>query len=218
MSPPPEGRPPGSPIRVAIVEDNDEIRGTLERIVGRASGMRFVCGFPNGKTALEMLPQHRPEVVIMDIRLPDVSGIECTAWLKRALPATQVLIFTVYGDNEQVFRALEAGASGYLLKRSTPAEIRQAILEVHRGGAPMTGEIARKVVQSFRKERSETAAAQRLTGREEEVLDLLAQGYVTKEIADKLAVSFDTVRFHLKHIYTKLHVRSRGEAIVQYLR
>jgi DNA-binding NarL/FixJ family response regulator len=218
MSVPPEGRPAGSPIRVAIVEDNDEIRSTLERIVGRASGMRFVCSFPNGKSALETLPQHHPEVVIMDIRLPDLSGIECIAWLKRAMPATQVLIFTVYGDNEQVFQALEAGASGYLLKRSTPAEIRQAILEVHQGGAPMSGEIARKVVQSFRKERSETALAQRLTEREEEVLGLLAQGFVTKEIADKLAVSFDTVRFHLKNIYGKLHVRSRAEAIVQYLR
>jgi len=218
MSPPLEGRPAGSPIRVAIVEDNDEIRGTLERIVGRASGMRFAGSFPNGKTALEMLPRHHPEVVIMDIRLPDVSGIECTAWLKRALPATQVLIFTVYGDNEQVFRALEAGASGYLLKRSTPSEIRQAILEVHQGGAPMSGEIARKVVQSFRKEHSETAPAQRLTAREEEVLGLLAQGYISKEIADKLAVSFDTVRFHLKNVYAKLHVRSRAEAIVQYLR
>ena len=218
MSPPLEGRPAGSPIRVAIVEDNDEIRGTLERIVGRASGMRFVGSFPDGKTAMELLPQHHPEVVIMDIRLPDVSGIECTAWLKRALPATQVLIFTVYGDNEQVFRALEAGASGYLLKRSTPSEIRQAILEVHQGGAPMSGEIARKVVQSFRKEHSETAPAQRLTAREEEVLGLLAQGYISKEIADKLAVSFDTVRFHLKNVYAKLHVRSRAEAIAQYLR
>ena len=105
MSVPPEGRPAGSPIRVAIVEDNDEIRSTLERIVGRASGMRFVCSFPNGKSALETLPQHHPEVVIMDIRLPDLSGIECIAWLKRAMPATQVLIFTVYGDNEQVFQA-----------------------------------------------------------------------------------------------------------------
>jgi len=218
MSPPLEGRPAGSPIRVAIVEDNDEIRGTLERIVGRASGMRFVGSFPDGKTALELLPQHHPEVVIMDIRLPDVSGIECTAWLKQALPATQVLIFTVYGDNEQVFEALEAGASGYLLKRSTPAEIRQAILEVHQGGAPMSGEIARKVVQSFQKEHAGTAPAQRLTGREEEVLGLLAQGFVTKEIADQLAVSFDTVRFHLKNIYGKLHVRSRAEALVQYLR
>ena len=155
----------------------------------------------------------------MDIGLPDISGIECTARLKARLPETQVLIFTVYGDNEKVFQALEAGASGYLLKRSSPAEIRQAILDVQQGGSPMTGEIARKVVQSFRRTQVPAASTeQHLTPREEAVLNLLAQGYVTKEIADKLAISFDTVRFHLKHIYAKLHVRFRAEAIVKRLR
>ena len=206
------------PIRVAIVEDNEEIRASLERVIGRAAGLEWVGSWPSGELAVQMLPPLRPDVVVMDIGLPDISGIECTARLKARLPDTQVLIFTVYGDNEKVFQALEAGASGYLLKRSSPAEIRQAILDVHQGGAPMSGEIARKVVQSFRKERSETAMEQGLTGREEEVLGLLAQGFVTKEIADKLAVSFDTVRFHLKHIYAKLHVRSRAEAILKRLR
>ncbi|MEI8044641.1 MAG: response regulator transcription factor [Verrucomicrobiota bacterium] len=206
------------PIRVAIVEDNAEIRATLERVVGRAPQMQRICSCPSGEAALEAIPPHRPDVVIMDIGLPDISGIECTARLKALLPDTQILILTVYADNEKVFQALQAGASGYLLKRSTPAEILQGIVDVHHGGAPMTGEIARKVVQSFRKQASDTAAAYRLTPREHEVLTLLAQGYVTKEIANNLAISFDTVRFHLKNIYIKLHVRSRSEAIVQYLR
>lgn len=156
------------PIRVAIVEDNEEICATLERIVGRANNLRCVCSCPNGETALQTIPQHAPEVVVMDIRLPDISGIECTARLKRLLPETQVLVFTAYGDSEQVFKALQAGASGYLLKRSTRAEILQAILDVHRGGAPMTGEIARKVVQSFRKpDCSPASEAPHLTSREE---------------------------------------------------
>ena len=138
-------------IRVAIVEDNEEIRVSLERVIGRTAGLEWVGSWPNGELAVQMLPPLRPDVVVMDIGLPDISGIECTARLKARLPETQVLIFTVYGDNEKVFQALEAGASGYLLKRSRPAEIRQAILDVHQGGAPMSGEIARKVVQSFRK-------------------------------------------------------------------
>ena len=207
------------PIRVAIVEDNEEIRATLERIVGRAKNLRCVCRCPDGETALQTIPQYTPDVVVMDIRLPGMSGIECTARLKRLLPETQVLVFTVCGDTEEVFRALAAGASGYLLKRSSRAEILQAILDVHRGGAPMTGEIARKVVQSFHKPDSLPASAiPHLTAREEQVLELLAQGYMIKEIADKVSISFDTVRFHLKHVYQKLHVRSQAEAVVKYLR
>jgi len=206
-------------IRVAIVEDNEEIRVSLERVIGRAAGLECAGSWPSGELAMQNLPPLRPDVVIMDIGLPDISGIECTARLKALLPETQVLIFTVYDDNKKVFQALEAGASGYLLKRSTPAEIRQAILDVQQGGAPMSGEIARKVVQSFRRTQVPAASTeQHLTPREEAVLNLLAQGYVTKEIADKLAISFDTVRFHLKHIYAKLHVRSRAEAIVKRLR
>jgi DNA-binding NarL/FixJ family response regulator len=206
-------------IRVAIVEDNEEIRVSLERVIGRAAGLECVGSWPSGELAMKFLLPLRPDVVIMDIGLPDISGIECTARLKGLLPDTQVLILTVYGDHDKVFQALEAGASGYLLKRCSPAEIRQAILDVQQGGAPMTGEIARKVVQSFRKSGTLGASnTQALTPREESVLDLLAQGYITKEIADKLAISFDTVRFHLKHIYAKLHVRSRAEAIVKRLR
>ncbi|MEW6305965.1 MAG: response regulator transcription factor [Verrucomicrobiota bacterium] len=207
-------------IRVAIVEDNEDILSMLKKIVTRAGNLECVGTCPTGEAALKTIPGIKPQVVIMDLRLPDISGIECTARLKRMLPETQVLVYTVYGDNEQVFKALEAGASGYLLKRSTPAEILQAIVDVHHGGAPMTGEIARKVVHSFRKTEASAAAteAERLTAREEEILGLLARGFITKEIADKLSISFDTVRFHLKNIYAKLHVRSRTEAVVKYLR
>lgn len=205
--------------RVAIVEDNEEILEMLERIVRRAPGLQSVCTCPNGETAMQTIPASKPDVVVMDLQLPDISGIECTARLKRLLPNIQILVFTVYGDNEQVFKALEAGASGYLLKRSTPEEILQAIVDVHQGGAPMTGEIARKVVQSFRKKgQTEVRETEHLTAREEEILGLLARGFVTKEIADQLSVSVDTVRFHLKNIYAKLHVRSRTEAVVKYLR
>jgi DNA-binding NarL/FixJ family response regulator len=203
-------------VRVAIVEDNEEILGMLQRVIIRAPNLKCVCTCSSGEAALQMLPEVEPQVVVMDLRLPGMSGIECTARLKELMPQTQMLVYTVYGDNEQVFKALEAGASGYILKRSTHAEILQAIQDVHQGGAPMTGEIARKVVQSFRKK--EPRDSERLTSREEEILGLLARGFVTKEIADQIGVSFDTVRFHLKNIYAKLHVHSRTEAVVKYLK
>lgn len=209
------------PITIAIVEDNKEISTMLARIISRDANMRCQQICNTGEEALEALPKHRPQVVIMDIQLPGISGIQCTTRLRQLLPETQVLVYTVYEDNEQVFKALKAGASGYLLKRSTPEEILEAIVEVHNGGAPMTGEIARKVVRSFAVPGEPMAKTgkelERLTPRQEEILGLLARGYVTKEIADKLGISFDTVRFHLKDIYAKLHVRSRTEAVVKYL-
>lgn len=205
-------------IGVAIVEDNAEILDMLTRIIAREADLRCLCTCPAGESALKILPQHRPDVVIMDLQLPDISGIECTSRLRQLLPETHVLIYTVYADSEQVFKALKAGASGYLLKYSTPAEVVEAVKDVHGGGAPMSGEIARKVVHSFRKpvipsEKKE----ERLTPREEEILGLLSRGFVTKEIAQELNISFDTVRFHLKHIYSKLHVRSRTEAVLKRL-
>ena len=207
------------PISIAIVEDNQEISAMLARIVSREANLRCLCTCASGELALEVLPGHQPQVVIMDIRLPGMSGIQCTARLRQVLPNTQVLVYTVYDDNEQVFKALKAGASGYLLKRSSPEEILEAIVDVHQGGAPMTGEIARKVVRSFAtaSEPPTDKELVRLTPRQEEILGLLARGYVTKEIADKLGISFDTVRFHLKDIYAKLHVRSRTEAVLKYL-
>jgi DNA-binding NarL/FixJ family response regulator len=207
------------PISVAIVEDDAGIREMLTRLVQRAPSLSFVQSVESGEAALEKLPALAPNVVIMDIQLPGMSGIECTRALKRAMPQTQVLVFTVFGDSDQVFQALEAGASGYLLKRTPRGEMVEAIKQVWDGGAPMSGEVARKVVESFRRSpAAPTAATESLTAREEEVLALLAKGYITKEIAEQLAISFDTVRFHLKHIYQKLHVRSRTEALLKYLK
>lgn len=212
-------------ITVAIIEDDAAIRDMLTDAVAKAAGLEFLASFPDGESALEQLPQISPQVVIMDIQLPGISGIDCTRRLKQALPATQVLIFTVFADSEQVFNALAAGASGYLLKRTGRRQIAEAVRQVSEGGAPMSGEIARKVVESFQAPppagaRPPAAGADtaQLTTREEEVLRLLAKGYVTKEIAEMLSISFDTVRFHLKNIYAKLHVRSRTEALVKFLR
>ena len=213
------------PITVAIVEDDAEIRAMLTQAVEKAPELAFVGSFPDGETALEKLSEAPPQVVIMDIQLPGISGIECTRRLKQSLPATQVLVFTVFADSDLVFNALAAGASGYLLKRTARRQIVEAVRQVWEGGAPMSGEIARKVVESFRGVPSGAAASptaasadEQLTPREEEVLRLLSKGYVTKEIAEMLSISFDTVRFHLKNIYAKLHVRSRMEALVKYLR
>jgi DNA-binding NarL/FixJ family response regulator len=211
-------------VTVAIVEDNEEIAQRLSRVVGRDKQLNYLCTCGSGELALEALPKQRPDVVIMDLQLPGMSGIECTARLRQLLPDSHVLVFTVYRDDEQVFKALKAGASGYLLKRSTAEEILEAIHDVHHGGAPMTGEIAAKVVRSFRtpvepaKKSEEEGESERLTPRQEEILGLLARGFVTKEIANELGISFDTVRFHLKDIYAKLHVRSRTEAVVKFLR
>jgi DNA-binding NarL/FixJ family response regulator len=206
-------------IRIAIVEDNARIRGTLTQLLTHARGFNCVCACETAEKALNLIPKHAPDIVIMDIELPDFSGIECTARLKRLLPDTQIMIFTVYEDNDQIFQALEAGASGYLLKRTTPAEILEALTDIKDGGAPMSSEVARKVVQSFRKvEHARNPEIQQLSRREEEILSLLTQGYVTKEIADKLGISYDTVRSHLKHIYEKLHVRSRTEAVLKYIK
>jgi DNA-binding NarL/FixJ family response regulator len=163
-----------------------------------------------------MLPTVPLDVVLMDIQLPKMDGIECTARLKGLLPKVQILILTVSADSQTVFRALEAGADGYLLKRSRPEQLRTAILDVLTGGAPMTSDSARRVVASFRKRSNQRDDTQGLTPREEEVLTLLSKGFANKEIADKLAVSYETVRDHLKHIYEKLHVHSRTEAMARY--
>jgi DNA-binding NarL/FixJ family response regulator len=204
-------------IKVAIVEDSAGVRENWARLINAAPGFKCVGLFASGEAALKALPALRPDVVLMDINLPGMSGIECTARLKAQLPETQILMVTVHGDNERVFAALQAGASGYLLKRTRADELLEAIHEVMRGGAPMTGEIARMVIASFRRPAPAPDAA-RLTPREEEILALLTQGYSNKEIADRLSVSFDTVRTHLRHVYEKLHVRSRTEAATKYLR
>jgi DNA-binding NarL/FixJ family response regulator len=207
------------PITVAIVEDNAEIREMLTRAISRARPLSCAGSFADAESALAELPALAPNVVIMDLELPGLDGVECTRRLKAARPQIQVLMLTVFMDTDRIFNALAAGASGYLLKRTSRAEIVEAIEQVWQGGAPMSSEIARKVVESFRPRPAArpTVPDQQLTAREDQVLKLLAAGHATKAIASELAVSTETVRFHLKHIYDKLHVRSRTEAVIKYL-
>jgi DNA-binding NarL/FixJ family response regulator len=201
-------------ITVAVVEDNAGICEELSQIIAEDSGCACVCVCRNLQTALRKILPLAPDVVIMDINLPDGSGIDCTAQLKRLLPQTQIMMFTIYEDSEQIYKALEAGASGYLLKRTAADALLGAIHEIKQGGVPMTGEVARKVIRSFRRE---SPPVERLTPREEEILQLLAKGFLSREIALQLSISLETVNSHLKHIYDKLHVRSRTEAVIKYL-
>lgn len=202
---------------VAIVEDNNDFRASLEHYLNEAPGYRCVCTCSVAEDALQKIPKLLPDVVLMDIHLPNMSGVECTRRLKELCPSVQILILTVYEDNERIFGALKAGASGYLLKRADPADILRAIQEVKQGGAPMSSQIARRVVHSFRGEADEKTKVEALSQREEEILQHLSKGYSTKEIAERLSVSVNTVRTHLQHIYDKLHVRSRTEAVVKFL-
>ena len=204
-------------ITVAIVEDNAGICEELRQIVSNAPGLACVCICRNAQTALRKIPDCRPDVVIMDIQLPDSSGIECTARLKPRLPNTQILMFTIYDDNEQIFAALKAGAVGYLLKDSKPEELLDAIRETANGGAPMTAEIARKVISSFHRTPAQIDEFEQLTRREDEILEHFSRGLLCKEIADRLGISLETVNSHRKNIYRKLHVRSRTEAVIKYL-
>jgi DNA-binding NarL/FixJ family response regulator len=204
-------------ITVAIVEDKAGVRENWASLLDAAPGFRCVGAYDTGEEALAKLPQSRPDVVLMDIHLPGISGIECTLRLKQVLPETQVLIVTVYTDADRVFEALKAGASGYLLKSTPPAGFLEAIKDVTHGRSPMTGEIARLVIESFRQPAPATPEDAGLTEREEECLRLLARGASSKEIAQRMGVSVSTVHFHLKGIYRKLHVRSRTEATLRYL-
>jgi len=203
-------------IAVAIVEDNAGLQRSLALVLEESPGFRCVGTFATAEEALRQLPTCPAEVVLMDINLPGISGIECTRQLRELLPHLRVVMITVYRDNDKIFRALRAGASGYILKRASPETILQAITDVHQGGAPMSSEVARKVVEAFRQADSISAEVGELSGREREVLELLAQGLPDKEIAGKLCISLPTVRYHLKHIYDKLHVRSRIEAVVKH--
>lgn len=204
-------------IKIGIVEDNRGLREDLQEMIGTASGLRLVCAYSNAEDAIKGLAKHAPDVVLMDIHLPFRSGIECTRRLKDQRPELQVLILTVYEDNESIFDALKAGASGYLLKRSSPAEIIAAIRDVFVGGAPMSSQIARQLVKSFQTpEPTLEPVGEPLSERESEVLGLITKGYSSKEIADKMHVSINTVKTHLRHIYHKLHVRSRSEILLRF--
>jgi DNA-binding NarL/FixJ family response regulator len=208
------------PITVSIVEDNDQLRGTLARVINRAEGFRCVGDHPSAEAALEALPVEKPQVVLMDINLPGMNGVECVRKLKELLPATHVIMLTVYEDTENIFNALAAGATGYMLKRTPRTELLSAIQDVLSGGSPMTAHIARKVVQSFQRSSSTLQPAEEasLSPREKEVLDFLAQGFLYKEIAERLGISYETVHTYIRRIYEKLQVRTRTEAVAKFLR
>ena len=205
-------------IKVSIVEDDDWIRENLATQISRTEGFVFGCAYRNGEDAVTQIPRESPDVILMDINLPKMNGIECVRKIKAVLPGVQILMLTVYEDSEKIFKSLLAGANGYLLKRTPQNEILEAIAEVHRGNSPMSGHIARKVVQYFNQRGETNVEIEKLSGREREVLDRLAEGISYKEIADVLTLSIDTVRMHIKGIYGKLHVHSRGEAVAKYLR
>lgn len=207
--------------KVAIIEDNNTMRKMLAELIDSSPGYRCVCACASSQDALIEVPKHQPDVALMDIHLPDESGIACTARLTQTMPELQVIMVTVYKDMELIFQALKAGACGYILKRFRPDEILQAIAEVRAGGAPMTSEIARMLVRSFRGPAASPPAAHEangLTSREAEILMLLAEGLSNKEIAQKTNIAAGTVRNHLEHIFKKLHVRCRTEAAAKYLR
>jgi DNA-binding NarL/FixJ family response regulator len=206
------------PITVAIIEDQEQLRNTLSRVLNRADGFKCISTYGDAESALESLPKDRPDVVLMDINLPGMNGVECARKLKQVAPQIQIVMLTVYEDTENIFNALAAGASGYMLKRTSTPELLESIREVQRGGSPMTAHIARKVVQSFQRSVSATETTEELSPREKEVLDLLSQGFLYKEIAEKLGISYETVHTYVRRIYEKLQVRTRTEAVAKFLR
>lgn len=204
-------------IKIAIVEDQPEVRENWARLINSFPDFDCVCTCISGEEALRVIPESRPDAVLMDIFLPRMSGIECTAKLKALLPQTQIIILTAMNDKELIFLALEAGADGYLLKRTKPAALRSALLDVIGGGSPMSSEIARRVVESFRHKARSADKTMGLSAREEEILILLTKGYSNKMIADQLGLSVETIYSHLKRVYEKMHVHSRTEAVIRYL-
>lgn len=205
-------------IRICIVEDDEWLRNNLGDNIKEHDDLELVNTYPSAETALHGVPIDQPDVVIMDINLPKMNGIDCVRKLKENLPNTQFMMLTAYEDSDQVFDSLLAGASGYLLKSAPQTEIIEAISQVAVGGSPMTGHIARKVVQYFNQVGTAAKDVEKLTPREKEILDHLAHGASSKEIASDLSLSFDTVRMHTKSIYKKLHVHSRSEALTKYFR
>jgi DNA-binding NarL/FixJ family response regulator len=204
-------------VSVAIVEDNADTRKSWAKLLEAHPRIKCIATCESAEAALKRIPDLCPQVVLMDINLPGMSGIQCAALLKQKLPAVQILMLTAYSDNDYIFEALQAGASGYLLKSTSSPELINSILEVVTGGAPMTGQIARRVIEVFRKSNSKVQEEAKLTARENEILQLLAKGYANKEIASHLECGSGTVRIHLQHIYEKLHVHCRTEATLKYL-
>jgi DNA-binding NarL/FixJ family response regulator len=205
-------------ISVSIIDDEKELRESIMTFVNGSPGFRCVSAYGSADAALQSLPNDKPDVVLMDINMPGMNGIECVERLKRSMPEVQIVMLTIYEDTEQIFKALAAGATGYLLKRLSPSKLLQAIREVQAGGSPMSNSIARKVVASFQKAKKTDEKQPHLSPREQAVLDCLAKGLTYKQIADQLEISIDTIRTHLRRVYEKLHVQSRTEAVAKYLR
>lgn len=204
-------------IKVAIVDDDEGIRASLAALIRRSPSFKLTGDYADGETAIKEIPRHPPDVVLMDINMPGMKGFECVRQLKTAVPQVQFLMLTVYEDSDSLFSSLKAGASGYLLKRTASSRLLEAIRDVHSGGSPMSPHLARRVVQFFSKPEGESPIS-RLTPGEKEFLDQLANGYAYKEIADRMKISIDTVRSYVRTVYEKLHVHSRTEAVVKYLR
>lgn len=205
-------------ISVSIVDDEKKLCQSIATFLDGSPGFRCVSIYGNAEAALQHLPADRPDVVLMDINMAGMDGIECVRRLKVLAPQIQILMLTVYEDTEQIFKALAVGATGYLLKRLEPDELLQAIRDVQDGGSPMSNSIARKVVASFQEANRVGEPQYLLSPREQSVLDCLAKGLAYKQIADQLDISINTIRTHLRHIYEKLHVQSRTEAVAKYLR
>jgi|SRR5579884_600473 len=207
-------------IKVSIVDDDEGIRTGLAALIRRASNLRLVGDYEDAETALQEIPRKPPNVVLMDINLPGINGVECVRQLKATLPMVQFLMLTVYEDSDSLFNSFKAGARGYLLKRTAPVRLLDAIRDVHEGGSPMTPHLARRVVDYLSKPagNSPLSRVSSLTPGEREFLDQLANGYAYKEIAERMNISIDTVRSYVRTVYEKLHVHSRTEAVVKYLR
>ena len=202
-------------INIAIIEDSKEIREGLAVLINGSEGFQCTATYSNAEDALSDLLSTKPDVVLMDINLPRMSGIECTRQLKQRQPDLSIMVLTVYDDDEKIFESLKAGARGYILKKTPPARLLEAILELHGGGSPMSSSIARRVVQTFQGPEILSKEKGNLSEREREVLSYLAKGYRYKEIAETLFISVETVRTHLRNIYEKLQVRSRSEAVLK---
>lgn len=203
-------------IKVGIVEDNKTLREGFETLLNRTPGFQCVCVCSTVAEALRKIPAAQPDVVMMDIQLPDATGVECTSKIKEMMPAVHIIIVTVYEDSDRIFQALRAGACGYLLKRAEPEKIIAAVREAQSGGVPMTPEIARKVIGQFRSQVTTAQRVESLSDREREVLELVMHGLGNKAIADRLSVTIAAVKWHLQHIYEKLHVHSRTEAALKF--
>ena len=202
---------------LVIVEDDRAARENRAALISTDDRLRLLGAFGSAEIALREIPALQPKLVVMDINLPRMNGIECVGRLKLLVPSLQVLMLTVYEDDDSVFRALKAGANGYLVKRDAAEKLLHALQEIQQGGAPMSAHIARQVVQFFHRSETPAAESESLSPRESEILNLLVQGLILKEVADRLGIGFETVRTHVTHIYLKLHVRSRTEAVVKYL-